>query len=92
MLGYNVTVPAHVCAALLARVTENDDVLSTLDIPTTLVHGDLDTSIRLSMAEHHGRIIANASLQISPNIGHAPYLEASVRFNQELLEFATRTR
>ena len=88
MLGYNISVPPHVCAALLGRQADNDDVLSTLDIPTWIVHGDADTSILPVMAEHHAKIIPNAKLSIYTNVGHAPFYERSDLFNRELYEFA----
>jgi pimeloyl-ACP methyl ester carboxylesterase len=42
----------------------------------------VDTTARL-----HARLLPNARLSLYPDVGHAPYLEDSGRFNRELLAF-----
>lgn len=90
MLGYNLAVPPHICAAMLDRQLDNDDVLQSSTVPTLITHGDRDTSVLPSMATHHERIMANADLSLWPDIGHAPFYEDADRFNRELAGFASR--
>jgi pimeloyl-ACP methyl ester carboxylesterase len=90
MLGYNLAVPPHVCAAMLDRVADNDDVLSTISVPVLLSHGDNDTSVLLAMAEHNAARILYATLSVYPDVGHAPFYEAADRFNNELAAFAAQ--
>lgn len=88
MLGYNLTVPPHVCAAMLDRQVDNDDVLQRSMVPTLITHGNCDTSVLPLMAQHHERIMPQAELSLWSNIGHAPFYEDADRFNAELARFA----
>lgn len=90
MLGYNLAVPPHICAAMLDRQIDNDDVLQRSTVPTLITHGDRDTSVLPLMAQHHKRMIPEAELALWPDIGHAPFYEDAERFNAELARFATR--
>lgn len=90
MLGFNLAVPPYVCAAMLDRSADNDDVLSSLSVPVLLSHGDADTSVLLAMAEHNADCIRNATLSVYPHVGHAPFYEAANRFNRELAAFAAQ--
>jgi len=88
MLGYNLAVPAHVCAAMLDRCLDNDDVLQSIRCPVLVTHGDKDTSVLPAMAKHHAQVIPRAKLSLWPGIGHAPFYEDPKRFNAELASFA----
>lgn len=88
MLGYNLAVPPHVCAAMLDRQVDNDDVLQRSTVPTLITHGNCDTSVLHLMAQHHERIMPQAELALWSNIGHAPFYEDADRFNTELARFA----
>jgi non-heme chloroperoxidase len=88
MLGYNLAVPPHVCAAMLDRQVDNDDVLQRSTVPTLITHGNCDTSVLPLMAQHHERIMPQAELALWSNIGHAPFYEDADRFNTELARFA----
>ncbi len=88
MLGYNLAVPPHVCAAMLDRCLDNDDVLQNIRCPVLVTHGDKDTSVLPKMAMHHAQVIPHANRSIWPGIGHAPFYEDAQRYNTELAEFA----
>lgn len=90
MLGFNAVVPAYVCQALLDRRLDNDDVLSQVTLPTWIVHGDKDPSLKVALAHHHAGLIPHADLSIYPDVGHAPFYEEAERFNRELITFAER--
>jgi non-heme chloroperoxidase len=87
MLGYNLSVPIKVCEALLERSVDNDTIISKIEIPTHITHGDRDTSVLVSMAHHNHAQIPNSSLSIFNGVGHAPFYEDPVRFNRELITF-----
>ena len=88
MLGYNLAVPPQICAAMLDRSADNDDVLSEISVPVLLSHGDADTSVLLAMAEHNAAQLSDPTLSVYPGVGHAPFYEAADRFNRELAAFA----
>jgi pimeloyl-ACP methyl ester carboxylesterase len=88
MLGYNVIVPPHVREALSSRRLLNDDVLRSMQKPALITHGELDAIAPVdTTARLHARLLPNARLSLYPDVGHAPYLEDSGRFNRELLAF-----
>ncbi|MDD9905546.1 MAG: alpha/beta hydrolase [Rhodospirillaceae bacterium] len=90
MLGFNLAVPPHVCAAMLDRRADNDEVLAKISVPVLLSHGDADTSVLLAMAEHNAAMIARADLSVYADIGHAPFYEDAPRFNRELATFVSK--
>ena len=90
MLGYNLAVPPHVCAAMLDRQADNDDVLKRVAVPVLLSHGDADTSVLLAMAVHNASLIESADLSVYADIGHAPFCEDAPRFNRELAAFVSK--
>lgn len=90
MMGYNLTVPPKVCAAMLDRSVDNDDVLSGISVPMLFSHGDADTSVLLAMAEHNTAQISGSTLSIYENVGHAPFYEDAERYNSELAKFAAK--
>jgi non-heme chloroperoxidase len=89
-VGYNAVVPPAVRQALLNRTVDNDDVYAGLDLPVLITHGSLDRIVRPAMSEHLAAIIPNATTSRYEGVGHAPFLEAPKRFNDELLAFAAK--
>ena len=90
MLGYNLAVPPHVCAAMLDRQADNNEVLAKISVPVLLSHGDADTSVLLAIAEHNVALIARADLSVYADIGHAPFYEDAPRFSRELATFVSK--
>jgi pimeloyl-ACP methyl ester carboxylesterase len=91
ILGYNAIVPPRVRQALFSREIENDDLLTTISVPTLITHGDCDEIVLPAAAEQHAALIPHAVHSVYPNIGHATFAEAPDRFNRELREFASAT-
>jgi pimeloyl-ACP methyl ester carboxylesterase len=87
-LGIALSVPPRVRAALFARRLANDDVLAQIRVPTLIVHGDADRVVDVETARHLAEQIPHATLSIYPGIGHAPFWEATERFDRELAAFA----
>lgn len=61
--------------------------LDRIQVPTLVVHGDLDPSI----ATEHGRFLAEhikgARFLLYPNTGHLPIFECAEEFNRDVLAF-----
>ena len=89
-VGYNAVVPPAVRQALLNRSVDNDDVYAGLDLPVLITHGTADRIVRPAMSEHLAGIIPNATTSFYEGVGHAPFIEAPNRFNDELLAFAAK--
>ncbi len=87
-LCWNIMVPPKVRGALVTRVIDSDDVLSTLSKPVLMVQGRRDTVILPAMGEHILKTCRTSIASWYPDSGHAPFLEDSSRFNQELADFA----
>lgn len=89
-LGYNAVVPPAVRQALLNRTVDHDDVYADLDLPVLITHGTQDRIVTPAMSEHLAAIIPNATTSYYEGVGHAPFLEAPKRFNDELRAFAAK--
>lgn len=86
-LGFNTIVPPYVRAGLFDRAIENDDILTKVQKPVLLTHGEKDALVLTDMAEYHGARISHAQVSFYPNVGHTPFWENSERFNSELHSF-----
>ena len=92
LLGEAVIVPPHVRRALFSRPPENDDPLPQIACPVLLTHGSADRVILPSLSEHHASLMPNATLSRFEGFGHAPFLEATDRFDRELAAFVATAR
>ena len=88
-LGYNVIVPPHVRQGLFSRHLNHDPVIEKMRKPMLLSYGERDAIVLVSMGKHIAGLAKHANISIYPNVGHAPFWEASERFNRELREFRT---
>ena len=86
-LGYNVIVPPYVRLGLLSRHLNNDPVIERMRKPMLLSYGEQDAIVLLSMGQHIAGLAKHATLSVYPDVGHAPFWEASERFNRELRTF-----
>jgi len=91
-LCWNIMVPPKVRAALVARVIDSDDVLSTLERPVLVTQGQSDTVILPAMGNRILKTCRTSTASWYPETGHAPFLEDSVRFNRELADFVRKAR
>jgi non-heme chloroperoxidase len=88
-LCFNIVVPPQVRGAMvLSRQIDSDDVLSRMTVPVLVTHGDQDTVVLPSMAEHVLDTCPTAEASWYEGIGHAPFLEDPERFNRDLADFA----
>lgn len=88
LFGIIATVPPRVRANLLAREVAYDDLLPEIESPVLITHGEEDELILPGVARRICEAIPNARTSFYPEVGHAPVMEDSERFNRELREFA----
>ena len=84
-----MTTPA-VRAALMSRVIDNTDVLSSFGKPALIFHGRHDPFILVDAAEHMSRLCPNSTLSVYEKSAHMPFREEPEKFNRELAGFANR--
>lgn len=84
LLGFNVVVPPHVRQGLLSRNVDNDAVVGRMSKPMLLSWGEEDAVVLPAMRDHIADLVQHAQVSTYPEVGHAPFWEASERFNREL--------
>lgn len=87
LAGVMAACPPRVRAAVLDRLPTFDDLLPELDVPVLVTHGEEDAIVLEAHAEMIADIIPNAETSFYPEIGHAPHMENTCRFNRELRKF-----
>jgi non-heme chloroperoxidase len=90
VLGYNAVVPPAVRQALLNRTVDHDAVYAGLDLPVLIVHGRRDEVVTPASGEHLAALMPDATASFYAGVGHAPFLEAPERFNEDLRAFAAK--
>lgn len=88
ILAYNMIVPCEVRRALRNRTIDAADILAAIDIPTLVIHGACDRVVLPASARSIASQVKTSRLSLYDGIGHAPFHEASDRFNRELGDFA----
>jgi pimeloyl-ACP methyl ester carboxylesterase len=89
MLGYNVSVPPYVRQAMLSRSFDNDDLLPRIRKPILITQGAEDAVVKpTAVDQHKAGGLAHAQIQIVPRMGHAPFWDDAVAFNQRLRAFS----
>lgn len=89
-LVFNLMMPAYVRTAMSQNQTSYDDLAGKITVPTLLIHGDADALVPFSASELNQPLIPGSLLVRYEGIGHAPFLEAPQRFNQDLMDFVIR--
>ncbi|HWE55143.1 MAG TPA: alpha/beta hydrolase [Acidimicrobiales bacterium] len=79
-------VPVRISAELILEIVRfnSEDVLSSIDLPTTVVVGDHDVMTPLSQSEYLARHIAGARLVVLPGCGHMLMLERPEELNRTI--------
>jgi pimeloyl-ACP methyl ester carboxylesterase len=81
-------VPPRVRAALFDRDVTSADVLAAVTVPTLVVHGDADAVVNIDSARFTADTVPGAQLRVFEGVGHLPFLERIVQFDELLGEFA----
>lgn len=88
MLAYNAMVPVQVHAAVRHMPLEGaDESLRALSVPTLVIQGAEDRLLKTAMSSRTASLVRGARLSTYEGVGHAPFYEASERFNAELAGF-----
>ncbi len=66
---------------------DSTPLLSSISVPTLVVHGEEDQVIPKGEAEAMAAAIPNSQLQLIPNAGHVPNLEQAEKFNEAVRKF-----
>ena len=90
LLGFSVSVPPHVRQGLLMRNLDNDAVVRGMKKPLLLSYGTEDASVLPAMCDHIAGLAPHAVVSTYSGVAHAPFWEASERFNRELRDFRER--
>lgn len=88
-LGYNLIVPPAVRKGLFSRRLDNDDVLSSISIPTAVVHGQSDEIVLPVSGEHIASLVPHAHRQMFDQVGHCPFVEAPAAFDDVIRSLTT---
>lgn len=89
LLGTVSLVPPYARAGMLARAgtVAYDELLTGLDSPVLITHGEQDETVPPRAATKLAEMIPHAQMSFYPEVGHMPFLEETARFNRELREF-----
>lgn len=63
------------------------ELLSAINLPVLIIHGEQDPIVSLETAEYLNRRIKDSELRVFPEVGHAPFLEKKEEFNRYLRDF-----
>lgn len=85
--GTAMMVPPAVRRALFGRELDNEALFSGIDAPALIAHGRHDRIVNLGTAKEMAKVIPNAEFKVYDDSGHAPFLEETERFNQDLAAF-----
>lgn len=89
-LIFNMMMPAYVRDAMGQNRSSYEDVAGKITVPALLIHGDADVLVPFSASEANQPLIPGSLLIRYEGIGHAPFLEAPERFNQDLSDFVMK--
>jgi len=82
-------LPASLHAAIRRLSLDGvDDALRRFTRPALVIQGSADVLVAPAMAHHIAALIPAAQLALYDGAGHAPFLEATARFDAELARFA----
>ncbi|MFF0817254.1 alpha/beta fold hydrolase [Rhodococcus sp. NPDC003318] len=87
LFGASLSTPPRVRAALFARETGHDDLLTDLDVPALVLHGTADTVVDVSAGRHAAELLPNATASFWEGVGHGPFVEDPARFVAEVGAF-----
>jgi non-heme chloroperoxidase len=87
-LAFNMIVQPKVRGFLVQRELDFAPALKSLTVPVLVTHGRRDTVVLPAMSEY---VLANckaARASWFEDVGHAPFIEAPDRFNEDLIRLA----
>jgi len=67
--------------------TDMSEDLKTIDVPTLILHGDVDQIVPIGNAYRSSKLIPNATLKVYPGAPHAMISTSKNQVNEDLLAF-----
>ena len=89
ILIYNMLTPGYVRAAMFKFQSDNKDLQGKITVPVLITHGEKDGVVPYQISVDNKKYLPGSALSTYEGIGHAPFLEASARFNAELAAFVS---
>ena len=86
-LAYTMAVPPAIRAAHIFRPDSPGDAMDRIGLPVLVTQGTQDLLVSQGLSVVTANRIKGAALSIYPATGHAPFAEATLRFNRELAAF-----
>jgi pimeloyl-ACP methyl ester carboxylesterase len=90
--GINISASSYATAQCLITLRDTDlrPDLAKITIPTLIIHGKKDKICSFDLAEQMKAGIKNSHIVAFENSGHSMFLEETLKFNTELIEFAKK--
>ncbi|HEY0791622.1 MAG TPA: alpha/beta hydrolase [Chthoniobacterales bacterium] len=79
--------PAAYFAIKAFSETDTTEDLKKIDVPTLILHGDVDQIVPIGNAHRSAKLIPNAILKVYPGAPHAMLATAKHQVNEDLLAF-----
>ena len=79
--------PAAYFAIKAFSETDMSEDLKTIDVPTLILHGDVDQIVPIGNAYRSSKLIPNATLKVYPGAPHAMITTSKNQVNEDLLAF-----
>jgi non-heme chloroperoxidase len=79
--------PAAYFAIKAFSETDMSEDLKTIDVPTLILHGDVDQIVPIGNAYRSSKLIPNATLKVYPGAPHAMISTSKNQVNEDLLAF-----
>lgn len=88
----HVMLPPYVRRAFVGKNLDNTDLVDELTLPMLLVIGEDDFSMNVEAISGTLAHKPNIELRVYAGVGHSPFVEATPRFNADLVEFISRAQ
>ena len=90
--GIGLSASSYATAQCLTALRDTDlrPDMKKIKIPTLIIHGKKDKICSFDLAEQMKSRIQNSQLVVFENSGHSMFLEETLKFNTELIEFADK--
>lgn len=85
-----VMLPPYVQRAFAGKRFDNTDLVAVLSLPMLLVLGEVDFSVQVDPIREALAQKSNIEVRVYPGVGHSPFIEATGRFNADLVEMITQ--
>ena len=79
--------PAAYFAIKAFSETDMTEDLKLIDVPTLILHGDVDQIVPIENAHRSAKLIPNATLKVYPGAPHAIMSTSKSQVNEDLLTF-----